>query len=297
MQRSQIPSHRIHDGVTANIPLHLKDVLVSGINEEGKIMTRQYPHRHDYYEIMLLNESEGIHYIDFIAYPFKGPAVFILSPEQVHELARKSGSRGFSLKFNAPFFSSGNDPDNQLYAHFLFDNLQAYPVIELQPEEYARLQTLMTLALQEYNLGANGAADILYSYIRVILMEILRIRKQHLQETHLQQGIAQTQLLTFKKLLHQHFQEKHAVQDYAALLHITPQQLNAVVQKLTGKTAGTLIKERILLEAKRLLFMDTLSVKEIGYQLGFEDPAYFNRFFKKNTGLAPQQFREQAQQA
>lgn len=296
MQRKQIPSHRISDGVTANIPTQLKDVLVAGINDEGKVMKRQYPHRHDYYEIMLLNDSEGIHHVDFTPYPFKGPAVFMLSPEQVHELVRTKGSRGFSLKFNEPFFSSGNDPDNQLYAHFLFDNLQTYPVIELQPPEYTRLHTLMTLALQEYDQAGNGAADILFSYIRVILMEILRIRKQHLQETHLHPGIPQTQLLEFKKLLHQHFHELHEVQDYAARLHITPRQLNTLVQKLTGKTAGTLIKERMLLEAKRLLFTDTLSIKEIGYQIGFEDPAYFNRFFKKNMGIAPQQFREQEQQ-
>ena len=296
MQRKQIPSHRIQDGVTIPTPTQLKDVLVAGINDEGKVMQRQYPHRHDYYEIMLLNNSDGMHHIDFTPYPFKGPAVFMLSPEQVHELVRTKGSRGFSLKFNTSFFSSGNDPDNQLYAHFLFDNLQSYPVIELRPEEYTRLHTLLTLTLQEYDQAATGAADILYSYIRVILMEILRIRKQRLQETHLQQGTSQTQLLTFKKLLHHHFHELHEVQDYAAKLHITPRQLNALVQKFTGKTASTLIKERIILEAKRLLFLDTLSIKEIGYQVGFDDPAYFNRFFKKNMGIAPQQFREQQQQ-
>lgn len=293
MQQKHIPSHRISDGVT--LPSQLPDVLVAHVNDKNKIMPRQYPHRHDYYEISLIHEGEGIHHIDFTAYPFKGPAVFILSPEQVHELQRHKGSDGFSLKFNPPFFSSGNDPDRQLYAHFLFDNLQSYPVIPLQPAEHARLQTLMQLALQEYDNASNGSEEILFSYIRVILMEILRIRKQQLQESHLQPGIRQSQLLTFKQLLHQHFAEYHEVQDYATLLHVTPRQLNALVQQFTGKTAGTLIKERILLEARRLLFTDTLSIKEIGYQLGFEDPAYFNRFFKKNVGIAPQQFREQEQ--
>ena len=295
MQRTHIPSHHITDGVTVNIPTQLKDVLVAAINDEGKIMERQYPHRHDYYEISLLAEGEGIQHIDFTPFPFKGPVVFMLSPEQVHLLVRDRGSKGFSLKFNAPFFSSGNDPDKQLYAHFLFDNLQGYPVIALQPQEYERLNALLTLTLQEYDNASTGTGDILFSYIRVILMEILRIRRQRLQEAHLQPGLQQSQLLAFKHLLHQHFHEQHEVQDYANAMHISPRQLNALTQKLTGKNAGALIKERILLEAKRLLFLDNLSIKEIAYQLGFDDPAYFNRFFKKNMGVAPQQFREQEQ--
>ncbi|WP_177192032.1 helix-turn-helix domain-containing protein [Chitinophaga arvensicola] len=294
MQPKHIPSHRISDGVTAKVPQQLPDVLVASVNDKGKIMPRQYPHRHDYYEITLIEEGEGIHHIDFNTYPFNGPAVFLLSPEQVHELQRHQGSNGYSLKFNPSFFSSGNDPDRQLYAHFLFDNLQSYPVIHLEPAAFNRLQSLIQLALEEYDSAASGSGEILFSYIRVILMEILRIRKQQLQESHLQPGARQSQLLAFKQLLHQHFVKHHEVQDYAALLHITPRQLNALVQQFTGKTAGTLIKERILLEARRLLFADKLSIKEIGYQIGFEDPAYFNRFFKKNVGIAPQQFRELA---
>ncbi|MCW3462558.1 helix-turn-helix domain-containing protein [Chitinophaga nivalis] len=295
MQQKRIQSHKITDGVSVQLP-KLSDVLIAKSNDRGRILPRQYPHRHEYYEITLVRENEGIHFVDFTPYPFKGSAVFLLSPEQVHELRREKGADGYSIKFNAAFFSSGNDPDSQLYAHFLFDNLQAYPVISLQPAEYNRLSTLLEVALEEYNHTTADNPDILFSYIRVILMEILRIRRQQLEETHLQPGWQQSQFREFKQLLETHFTTLHEVQDYAAKLFITPRQLNALSRKLTGKTAGVFIRDRLLLEARRLLFLHDLSIKEVGYRIGFEDPAYFTRFFKKNAGLSPQQFREQEQQ-
>ncbi|NSL89275.1 AraC family transcriptional regulator [Chitinophaga solisilvae] len=293
MARTNIPTHAIREDQTAVAPSGIKDVMVAAVEDEGKIFPRQYPHRHNYYEILLLNNSSGVHHIDFVAYPFEGSVVFMLSPEQVH-LLNRVGSSGFSVQFNPAFFSSGNDPDSQLLAHFLFDNVQAYPVVSLDAAALTRLSGLMTMALEEYNKADADATAMLFSYIRVILMEIMRIRRTQLQEPHLLPGLQQTQLLEFKKLLHRHFNTLHEVQDYAAKMHITPRQLNSLAQKLTGQTAGALIRDRILLEARRLLVLEESSVKEIAYQVGFEDPAYFNRFFKKNTGQSPLQFREQA---
>ncbi len=292
--QSPIPQHRINEGVTTLMPTPVKHVLIAGFDDTGKIMPRQYPHRHTYYEILLLHNSKGIHYIDFHPWPFEGAVVFLLSPEQVHQLDREATS-GYSVKFDPSFFTSGNDPDSQLLAHFLFDNMQSYPVIPLAPADLTRLENLMSIAREEYEQTTEDTTPILFSYVRVLLMEIMRIRRRQLSEPHLLPGQPQTQLLQFKQLLHQHFHELHEVQGYASRLHMTPRQLNALTQKLTGKTAGTLIKERVLLEAKRLLFLNTLTVKEIGYQLGFDDPAYFTRFFKKNTGKSPQQFRETCQ--
>ncbi|WP_206155902.1 helix-turn-helix domain-containing protein [Chitinophaga fulva] len=294
--RPAIPQHRINDGVTTTVSAPVKHVLIAAFDDTGKIMPRQYPHRHTYYEILLLHNSKGTHNIDFNTYPFDGAVVFLLSPEQVHQLDREA-TTGYSLKFDPSFFSSGNDPDSQLLGHFLFDNMQSYPVIPLEPADLARLENLMSIAREEYDQTDEDITPILFSYIRVLLMEIMRIRRRQLSEPHLLPGQPQTQLLQFKQLLHQHFHELHEVQDYASRLYVTPRQLNALTQKLTGKTAGTFIKERILLEAKRLLFLNELTVKEVGYQIGFDDPAYFTRFFKKNTGKSPQQFRETFQPA
>lgn len=123
-------------------------------------------------------------------------------------------------------------------------------------------------------------------------MEILRIRKEQFQEHHLQVGPQQQQLLRFKQLLNEQFSSKHEVQDYAEQLRITPRQLNALCKQFLDKQASQVIKDRILLETKRLITINTLSIKEIGYKLGFEDSAYFSRFFKQGTGMTAQEFKK-----
>ena len=94
-----------------------------------------------------------------------------------------------------------------------------------------------------------------------------------------------------KELLNEKYDSLHQVADYASLLHVTPGHLNDTLRLQTGRTATTLIHERIILEAKRALFHTPLSIKEIGYSLGFDDPAYFHRFFKRLTGTTPLDFR------
>jgi len=96
----------------------------------------------------------------------------------------------------------------------------------------------------------------------------------------------------FKLLLEKNFIEKKAVGEYAAMIGITPGHLNDTVQKDTGKTASEIIHERIILEARRLLYHSEKSVKEIAYALNYDDPSYFVKFFKTHTGSTPEHFRK-----
>jgi AraC-like DNA-binding protein len=96
----------------------------------------------------------------------------------------------------------------------------------------------------------------------------------------------------YERAVNKNFKTLRTVADYAPLLHVTPNYLNAACKKITGKAAGEIIRDRTLLEAKRLLANTDSSVAEIAYQLQFEDNSYFGRFFKKYTGMTPAKFRE-----
>lgn len=96
----------------------------------------------------------------------------------------------------------------------------------------------------------------------------------------------------FKRLLTTHVREKHRVTEYADMLSITPNHLNKCVKQITHRTAHQWIDEMILLESKVLLSQSSLSIAEISYQLGMNDQSYFGRFFKKNTGVTPSQYRK-----
>jgi len=101
-----------------------------------------------------------------------------------------------------------------------------------------------------------------------------------------------TLLRNFQHLIDQHFRTIKLPKEYADLLYVTPNHLNALCQDLVGKTAGDLIRDRVLLEAKRLLTNADMTVTEIAYDLNFQDNSYFNRFFKKNVGMTPDEFRK-----
>jgi AraC-like DNA-binding protein len=103
----------------------------------------------------------------------------------------------------------------------------------------------------------------------------------------------QVLLKNFRRLIDQHYKSIKLPKEYADLLYVTPNHLNALAQDLSGKTAGELIRDRVLLEAKRLLTNANMTVTEIAFSLNFRDNSYFNRFFKKKEGITPDEFRKQ----
>jgi AraC-like DNA-binding protein len=102
-----------------------------------------------------------------------------------------------------------------------------------------------------------------------------------------------TLLRNFEKLIDHHFRTIRLPKEYADLLYVTPGHLNALCQDLLGKTAGELIRNRIILEAKRLLTNADMTITSIAYDLNFEDNSYFNRFFKKSVGMTPEEFKKE----
>lgn len=103
-----------------------------------------------------------------------------------------------------------------------------------------------------------------------------------------------TLLKSFQQLIEKHCTTLRLPKEYAGLLHITPNHLNALCKEMLGIPAGEVIRNRIVLEAKRLLINLSLSIAEIAYTLNFEDNSYFTKFFKKQAGLTPEEFRRQA---
>jgi AraC-like DNA-binding protein len=100
-------------------------------------------------------------------------------------------------------------------------------------------------------------------------------------------------LRNFQKLIDQHYKEKKLTKDYAAMLYITPNHLNALCKDVTGRSAGELIRDRVLLEAKRLLVNAKLTISQIANELQFMDNSYFSKFFKKYESITPEVFRKQ----
>lgn len=243
------------------------------------------PHRHTFYQVMYIKKGHGIHKIDFEDYPFKGNALFFLSPGQVHTIlfADKTDVEGVIVNFDDSFFHT-----------FLAkaEAVDSFPFfIRSGKNSYYNLET-ENLKIQDIFKRILSCTD--QKYIRLYLLELFYLIDDFHSETIQRTSFTAAERLVdeLHKLIEKNYDAAHYPKFYAQELSVTANHLNAMCKKVVGKSAGMLIRDRIVLESKRLLVNSNLNVKEISYLMGFDDTSYFIKFFKKITGITPSLFRK-----
>ncbi|MCE3229871.1 MAG: transcriptional regulator, AraC family [Bacteroidetes bacterium] len=247
-------------------------------------------HRHDYYEIMFFEKGSGEHIIDFHSHKIASHSAHFVLPGQVHKLKRGKNSNGYALLFSEDLLLKSNN-DNSSLLNLPFYDLKFANNLLLNKEDYKEIAELIEKLIKEENSKKDLAEMICGAYLTLLLLLLNRICRASgaFSENETSSG---TFLLTgFKKLLEQNFMKNLKPGDYASSLNVSTGHLNDVIREAHGKTTGELIQERIILESKRLLFHTDLSVNEICYKLGFDDPAYFARLFKKHVDCTPKEYR------
>ncbi|KUF43178.1 helix-turn-helix domain-containing protein [Myroides marinus] len=247
-------------------------------------------HHHAFYQILLITGGSGIHYIDNESHSVAKGDIFFLSPGQVHRWDFNETTQGFIINFTADFFSS-----------FLLnsDFVQSLPFFEYS-SEYSKLNIF-----QQFSTVVNIFDKITFEYqikehcdsnlIRIYILELLLLLKKQInEENNFSYNQLQPSNLVkqYEHLVEKNFYELRFPKEYAKLLYVTPNYLNAICQKIKGQSAGEIIRSRILLESKRLLVNTNLSAGEIAYKLSFKDNSYFSRFFKKYVGVSPDEYRK-----
>ncbi len=252
------------------------------------------PHRHDFYEIVWITEGQGTLSIDLDHYPIQPNTLCLLAPGQIHTWQVEQTPVGFVLGFTHRFFAESPKDSSALIELPFFQDVGAAPVLSADEEQAELFSQTCTQLLRESQRPLPGQATLLRSYLRILLIEARRLQEAGPDTIHPAEArFALTR--QFMLLVEQHYLETCSVADYAALLHVTANHLVETVKATLGQPAGKIIRERLLLEAKRLLRYTDLSVAEIATGLNFEDPSYFSRFFKDRTGLSPSEFRTRRQ--
>lgn len=236
------------------------------------------PHKHDgYFEIILLSEGAGFHTIDDSSYEVLVPLVHILKPGQVHCWDFTQIPKGYVLMFKEEVLHNYAGARTKLY--------------ELQPEIRLRdiyeLAALFEQALQAYQSDPYSE-EMLYAYLNLIILKLY----QHSIHQTISNPPTLSLLYTYKKLVNQKFRDMRLVREYAEALHSSSARLNEASQAALGKNASSIIKERIVLEAKNLLFHTDKTIAEITVDLRFSDASNFVKFFKSHTGLTPHKYRD-----
>lgn len=271
-----------------NSDFYLQDMGVIFDRVDGET---DVPHRHDYYTILLIEEAQGEHLIDYKAVPFQPLEVHFVSPGQVHQVALKSKPCGWVFTFSRDFLVENNIPESFITNINLFQAFGDTPPLHLDQDTFDRLLAIIRQMEECLSPKLTYRTRALGALLQLFLIHCnnsSNINPSHLDEDN--SGICI--LRDFKHLVDERYAEWHKVTDYAAEVHLSSKYLSQTVKQFTGKSAKEVIQDRLLLEAKRLLLHTELSVKEVAYRIGFEEPLHFSGFFKKKAGVSPTKFRK-----
>jgi len=254
------------------------------------------PHRHDYYTIIFIERGEGIHFVDFIEYKVEGHTIYFIQPGQMHQLVLTSEPVGWVITFTEEFLIANSIPEKLINDIYLFNDYGQSPPLPIKESDMPVYRNLITQmkhfegALETYTLEAVG------SLVKIFLIQGNNHCSLHKSNNPQLIETSNHILRTFKKSLNKKYAMTHMVSDYAEELAVTSDYLNKTVKNLTGKSAKEHIQSKLITEAKRSLLFSNVSNKELAYELGFDESAHFNNFFKKITGQTPSEFRITARQ-
>ncbi|HLT87657.1 MAG TPA: AraC family transcriptional regulator [Sphingobacterium sp.] len=254
------------------------------------------PHIHSFYQVVWFKKGIGKHTVDFKEYDVFDNAIFFVSPNQVHYFDENTDYEGILLHFNEQFLVQDQTPMAFFLNYNLFNNPYQQPSCCIDTGIDIILDKYISQMKQE--LGSEetfGKELILKNYLQSFLVQIQRRKNQFEKSIDPQLPILddkRIQLVKFLDLIDEHYKEGYSIAEYARLLHISSRSLSDLTQQQLNKTPSQMIQERIILEAQRLLLYSELNINQVGYRLGFDDPSYFVKYFKKHTGIPPSEFRK-----
>ena len=230
--------------------------------------------------------------VDFTHYLTKKPSLFFITNQ--HLTIEKGKEEALLLYYNRDFYCIQIHDKEVACDGLLFHNIFEIPFVELDDSETKQIKELFQNIEYEIEQKESSAEEMIRTYVKQII--IRATRKWKTQNLHHEltknTGNELDIFRDFSRYLEIHFRVKHNVSDYADLLHMAPKTLTHKFKSLQLDSPNQLIINRILLEAKRLLLYTDKPVKEIAYDLGYEDPAYFNRLFTNKTGNTPANFKK-----
>lgn len=292
VQRIQhIPIYSLDQFSNSETPSKQFQVEVFDANRHFSV---EYPHRHDFYEVLYLNRGSGTHVIDGNAYDIEPPCIFFMSPGQAHKIEFSNDISGYIFIFTAEFFLLNQSNQNRLIEFpFFFSVQQDNPPLQMnQSGDISFVELLFKRGIKELKKESAYSVDIVRSILDVLLNFCASIYS-NTQDTFTS-GKGHILVKKFFQLVEENYRYNPTVAQFAEKMALTPSHLTQTVVRLTGKTSLQIIKAKQILETKRLLIYTSLSVSEIAHQMHFPDQSYFSRFFKRECGMTPQQFRKES---
>ncbi|MEI6142194.1 MAG: helix-turn-helix transcriptional regulator [Mariniphaga sp.] len=250
------------------------------------------PHRTNFYHIFLFQNCQPTHFVDFEPIRTEPYSFLFIDKDRVHQFDRLLNYEGYVLIFTDDFFCTTENDTRFLRSSILFNDLTNKPILKLAKTDFEKYIKICDNITEELSLPLDKSKHIILKNLLHNFLLLAERDKRKQGFTELKKGPDLDYTLLFRDLLESSYTRLKSVNDYAKIICISEKRLGQATDKILGKLPKEIINDRILLEAKRLLVHTNLSIKEIGQNLGFDDPTYFVRFFKKNTRTTPVEFKE-----
>jgi len=249
--------------------------------------------RNNYYSLVWVREGEGNLKTSFAEYHFERNSLFSFAPYQPF-LFSSPTIKGVAIYFHSDFFCIHRHHTEVTCNGVLFNNVYDKPFFSVDESLDATLNGILEQIRSEIQNPGFAQYELLISFMKIFLIAASRSKSQQQPHTLQLPSVKKEPsiLQNLKDTIEKEFKSKHAPSDYALILNISLNALTKITKKHFNKTLTGLITERIIIEAKRELYLTNKSVKELAYDLGYEDEYYFSRFFKKNANISPQIYRE-----
>ena len=249
-------------------------------------------HRHrNLFQILLIERGGGQMTVEASTLPFAAPAAILMPATVAHGYRfTPHETEGWVVSFTEDVTHGLGERSGEALARLRA--LAAEPVVPLAPAEAERLAAICADLHEERFLAREGFRLAMRGHLALLAIAVARLAASRARTGAVTLRPADPTVEALRGLLEEHFRKERMLGFYAEKLAMTPDRLNDIVKRATGVTAGHLIRQRVLTEAKRQLVFTSLAIHEISYDLTFADPSHFARFFRKQTGTTPHEFRE-----
>lgn len=250
-------------------------------------------HRHrNLFQVLVIEAGGGEMLYETARVPFSAPCAILVPATTVHGFHfTPEATDGWVVSFTEDVADALGDQSGEALARL--KAVARDPLLPLlQTSESRRLSSLCAELREEASLAREGHRLAARSLLTLIAVEMVRLAASRDRSGAVTLAPADARVEQLRALLDAHFLKERRIGFYAAQLAMTPDRLNDHVKRATGVTAGHMIRQRVLTEAKRQLVFTNLPINEVAYALSFSDPSHFARFFRKATGMTPQAFRE-----
>lgn len=250
--------------------------------------------RNNYFSLIWVKEGAGVLKADFSEYHFESNSLFAFSPHQPYMFAESTNIKGIAIYFHPEFFCIYKHDREVSCNGVLYNNIYNPPFVSVDEKSANTFQLLCEQIKTEMQNTELAQYELLVSYLKIFLITASRLKVQQHQDVFDEKQTDKEPFILqkLKDAIEAHFKTKHAPSDYAEMLYITPKALAKITKSHFNKTLSSIINERIIIEAKRELYLTNKTVKQIAYELGYDDEYYFSRFFKVNAEVSPQIYRE-----